>query len=157
MYYQQRARVAEVRERLPASESSGKGVPDIRHVCSVSTIVADPSCRSHVECSYDPPTPLSPTLSHSIASSRLNPLPHIFKLASTLVPLSLSIRLLVPSASPSSGAFLASDFTSPGSKNDDVLTEACAALIAEIGKMKRVGMGWEDKAAFLEFYRGKRK
>lgn len=81
----------------------------------------------------------------------------MFKLTSTLLPLTLSIRLLAPSESPSSGAFLASEFTTPGSKNDDVLVEACAALIAQIGKMKRVGLGWEDKAAFLEFYKGKRK
>ncbi len=40
---------------------------------------------------------------------------------------------------------------------EDVLSEACAALIAQIGKMKRIGMGWEDKAAFLEFYQGKKK
>lgn len=40
---------------------------------------------------------------------------------------------------------------------DNELTEACAALIAQLGKMKRVGMGWEDKAAFLELYRQKRK
>ncbi|GJE84450.1 hypothetical protein PsYK624_005260 [Phanerochaete sordida] len=106
---------------------------------------------------YDPPTALTPTLSHSIPSNMLNPLPHIFQLASTLLPLTLSIRLLAPSESPSSGAFLASEFAAPGSKNDDVLSEACAALIAQIGKMKRVGLGWEDKVAFLEFYKGKRK
>lgn len=81
----------------------------------------------------------------------------MFKLATTFVPLSLSIRLLAPSESPSSRAFLASEFTIPGGKNDDVLTEACAAIISQIGKMKRVGMGWEDKTAFLEFYKGKRK
>lgn len=42
------------------------------------------------------------------------------------------------------------------SVNEDQLAEACATLIAQIGKIKRTGMGWEDKAAFLEFYRGKR-
>ena len=100
---------------------------------------------------------MTPTLSHSIPSATLNPLSHVFKLASTLLPLTLSIRLLAPSEAPSSGAFLASEFATPGSKNDDVLSEACAALIAQIGKMKRVGLGWEDKAAFLEFYKDKRK
>lgn len=87
----------------------------------------------------------------------MNPLPHMFKLATTLVPLSLSIRLLAPSESPSSGAFLASEFATSGSEHDDMLADTCATLIAQIGKMKRVGMGWEDKAAFLEFYKGKRK
>lgn len=67
----------------------------------------------------------------------------------------MSIRLLAPSESPSSGSFLPSDFVS--GRTADVLGECCAALIAQIGKMKRVGLGWEDKAAFLEFYKGKRK
>jgi hypothetical protein len=38
----------------------------------------------------------------------------------------------------------------------DILSEACATLIAQIGKMKRTGMGWEDKVAFLDFYRSKK-
>lgn len=41
--------------------------------------------------------------------------------------------------------------------SEDLLSEACATLIAQIGKMKRTGMGWEDKAAFLDFYRVKKK
>ncbi|KAI0693790.1 hypothetical protein BC835DRAFT_1352071 [Cytidiella melzeri] len=105
---------------------------------------------------YDPPTNLSPTLSHSIASSTLNPLAHVFKLTTGLVPLTMSIRLLAPSESPSSAMFMASDFAS-GLRSDDILSECCAALIAQLGKMKRVGMGWEDKAAFMEFYKGKKK
>lgn len=105
---------------------------------------------------YDPPTPLTPTLSRSIASSTLNPLSHIFKLTTTFVPLTLSIRLLAPSESPSSGSFVVSEVITTG-KTEDMLSEACASLIAQIGKMKRVGMGWEDKAAFLEFYKAKRK
>jgi hypothetical protein len=38
----------------------------------------------------------------------------------------------------------------------DEISEACAVLMAQTAKIKRVGMGWEDKAAFLDFYR-KRK
>lgn len=45
----------------------------------------------------------------------------------------------------------------PNPNAEDVLSEACAVLIAQIGKMKRTGMGWEDKVAFLDFYRGRRK
>ncbi|KAI0082591.1 hypothetical protein K474DRAFT_1585839 [Panus rudis PR-1116 ss-1] len=105
---------------------------------------------------YDPPTSLSPTLSHSIPSSFLNPLPHIFKVTSSLVPLTLSIRLLAQSDSPSSGSFLLSDFLT-GGQYDDPLSEICAALISQIGKFKRTGMAWEDKAAFLQFYIEKRK
>jgi len=104
---------------------------------------------------YDPPTALSPTMSHSIPSNSVNPILQLFSLTTSLVPLTMSIRLLAPSESPSSGSFLASEFLTEG-KNNDYLTEACASLIAQIGKMKRVGFGWEDKAAFLEFYRSKK-
>lgn len=38
----------------------------------------------------------------------------------------------------------------------DEISEACAVLMAQASKLKRVGMGWEDKAAFLDYYR-KRK
>ncbi|KAK7695473.1 hypothetical protein QCA50_000109 [Cerrena zonata] len=104
---------------------------------------------------YDPPTNLTSSLSHSIPSS-LNPLTHIFKLSTSFVPLTLSIRLLAPAESPSSRSFLLSDFLL-GGYYDDQLSECCAALIAQIGKFKRTGMGWEDKAAFLEFYQGKKR
>ncbi|CDO68713.1 hypothetical protein BN946_scf184652.g40 [Trametes cinnabarina] len=104
---------------------------------------------------YDPPTAFAPSLSHSIPSSFLNPLPHIFKVASSLAPLTLSIRLLAPSESPSSGSFLLSEFLTGGSYPDP-LAECCAALMAQIGHVKRVGLGWEDKVAFLRLYRGKR-
>ncbi|KZS97783.1 hypothetical protein SISNIDRAFT_546835 [Sistotremastrum niveocremeum HHB9708] len=98
---------------------------------------------------YDPPTNFSPTLTLSIPSS-YNPLRHIFQLSRSF---SFSqtpfIRLLAPSESPSSGAILASEFlTSSG----DQASEACAVLISQIGKLKRVSQGWEDKISFLEFY-----
>ena len=68
----------------------------------------------------------------------------------------MSIRLLAPSESPSSGSFLASDYASNNGSND-LLSESCAALIAQIGKMKRVNMGWEDKAALVELLKEKKK
>ncbi|RDX55724.1 hypothetical protein OH76DRAFT_764849 [Lentinus brumalis] len=104
---------------------------------------------------YDPPTVFAPTLSHSIPSKFLNPLPHIFRVASSLAPLTISIRLLSPSESPSSGSFLLSEFLAGGTYPDE-LAECCAALMAQIGRVKRVGMGWEDKAAFLNLYKGKK-
>jgi hypothetical protein len=104
---------------------------------------------------YDPPTNLSPTLSHSIASQSLNPIPHLLKLTTTLPPQPISIRLLSPSESPSSQLFMVSEVASH-TNGKDVLSEACAVLIAQIGKMKRTGMGWEDKVAFLDFYRNKK-
>ena len=44
-----------------------------------------------------------------------------------------------------------------GVQTADELTEVCAALVAQLGKVKRTGMGWEDKVEFLEFYRRNRK
>ncbi|KAM5534318.1 hypothetical protein V8D89_012046 [Ganoderma adspersum] len=104
---------------------------------------------------YDPPTAFAPTPSHSIPSRFANPLPHVFELASALAPHAMSIRLLSPSESPSSGSFLLSEFLAGGTYTDE-LAECCAALMAQIGRVKRVGLGWEDKAAFLNLYKGKR-
>ncbi|ETW84557.1 hypothetical protein HETIRDRAFT_171061 [Heterobasidion irregulare TC 32-1] len=104
---------------------------------------------------YDPPTAFSPTPSHSIPTSS-NPLPHLFELATALKPLTASVRLLSMSESPSSPSFLVNEVTS-GDFGRDPLSSACGALIAQLGKLKRVGMGWEDKAAFLSFYHEKRK
>jgi len=103
---------------------------------------------------YDPPTNLSPSLSHSISSKYLSPIPHLLKLIISLPPQPLSIRLLSPSESPSSQLFVASEVVFQ-ENGQDVLSEACAMLIARIGKMKRTGMGWEDKVAFLDFYWGR--
>ena len=107
---------------------------------------------------YDPPTLYAPSLTCSIPSpSAFHPLPHIFKVACSLSPSlyqSLSLRLLTPAESPSSGSFLASDVLTEGGHNDE-LAAACAALIAQLGKMRITGQGWEDKIAFLEFYQGK--
>ncbi|KZP32857.1 hypothetical protein FIBSPDRAFT_774026 [Athelia psychrophila] len=106
---------------------------------------------------YDPPTNMLPTLSHSIPSSLLNPFPHLLNLASALPPHPISIRLLNASEGPSSPTFVLSEVVSGMNMGQDVLSETCATLIALIGKMKRTGMGWEDKVAFLDFYQGKRK
>ncbi|KAG1755801.1 hypothetical protein EDB19DRAFT_1892004 [Suillus lakei] len=80
-----------------------------------------------------PPTPSQPSLSHSVPDTILNPLRHLFQICTCLSPQSISIRQLPLSESPSSQLF-----------------------IARMGKMKRVGFGWEDKYAFLDFYRGRR-
>ncbi|KAF7355227.1 hypothetical protein MSAN_01438600 [Mycena sanguinolenta] len=104
---------------------------------------------------YDPPTRFAATLAHSIPTA-LNPLSHVFSVATSLAPQAVSIRLLAPSESPGSQVFLASEALS-GNETDQ-LAGACAALIAQIGKMKRTGMGWEDKVSFLQFFhlKGKR-
>jgi hypothetical protein len=105
---------------------------------------------------YDPPTAFTPSLAHSIPSNFLNPLVHLFSLAASPSPLSISIRLLSLSDSPSSQLFMANEYVS-GSPGEDQLTETCVALIAQIGKLKQTGMGWEDKASLLEFYWGKKR
>ncbi|KAF9247206.1 hypothetical protein BU15DRAFT_84744 [Melanogaster broomeanus] len=74
---------------------------------------------------------------------------------SALGPQSMSVRMLPLSESPSSQLFMVSEIVPDPAV--DVLSEACAVLIARIGRMKRVGFGWEDKLAFLDFYRGGRK
>lgn len=103
---------------------------------------------------YDPPKALAPTLSHSLPSNLLNPLSHLFSIATSLVLAQITIRLLAPSESPGSQLFMASEILSDYI-GDDQLSEACAILIAQMGKMKRIGMGWEDKSLFLDFYKSK--
>jgi hypothetical protein len=68
----------------------------------------------------------------------------------------MSIRLLKPSESPGSQLFISSDILSDYT-GEDQLSETCAVLIAHLGKLKRTGMGWEEKSSFLEFYNGKSK
>ncbi|KAJ7699989.1 hypothetical protein B0H17DRAFT_1158026 [Mycena rosella] len=104
---------------------------------------------------YDPPTRFAATLAHTIPTS-LNPLSHVFSVATSLAPQAVSIRLLAPSESPSSQLFLASEVLT-GSNQADPLADACAALIAQIGKTKRTGMGWEDKLSFLDLFHTKKK
>lgn len=118
--------------------------------------------KMYIMCArYDPPTSTVPSPTHSIPSqstSLPNPIPHLLTLlfAPSLAQ-SLSIRLLAPSDSPSSGSFMASEVILDGGVAPaDEISEACAVLMAQASKLKRVGMGWEDKVAFLDYYR-KRK
>lgn len=106
---------------------------------------------------YGPATSMTPTPTLSIPSPYLNPLPHLFSLASSIVPPTISIHLLAPSESPSSPLFIVSEFVTDSTPHDDQLTEVSAALISKLGKMKRTAMGWEDKASFLDFYWNKRR
>ncbi|KAF4574875.1 hypothetical protein EYR40_005387 [Pleurotus pulmonarius] len=103
---------------------------------------------------YDPPTDFTPTLSRPISSS-FNPLGHLFALTTSFAPLSISIRLLEPADSISSQLFMVSEVV-PDASKEDVFVSSCAALIAQLGKMKRTGLGWEDKASFFEFYQARK-
>jgi len=103
---------------------------------------------------YESPSALAPSATHCIPSI-FNPLPHMFELATALKPLTLQIRVLVSPESPSSPLFLTSEVIS--GDVEDQLAEASAALISQLGKLRRTNVGWEDKAAFLEFYHTKSK
>ncbi|KAF8211208.1 hypothetical protein K438DRAFT_1663624 [Mycena galopus ATCC 62051] len=103
---------------------------------------------------YDPPTRFAATIAHSIPTA-LNPLSHVFSVAASLAPQAVSIRLLAPSESPGSQLFLTSEVLT-GNETDQ-LADACGVLIAQIGKMKRTGMGWEDKTSFLQLFHLKKR
>jgi hypothetical protein len=81
----------------------------------------------------------------------------VFTVARSLALLPMSVRLLPPSEGPSAPTFLASDVLPVGAVAAPSVADACSALVAQIGKIKRVAAGWEDKVAFLEFYGSKRK
>ncbi|KAF8558875.1 hypothetical protein OG21DRAFT_1432625 [Imleria badia] len=113
-------------------------------------------CNVFIMCTrYNPPTIFQPSLTHSIPSSTFNPLYHLFSVASVLSPQTMSVRMLPLSESPSSQLFVVSEVVPDLAV--DTLSEVCAVLIARIGKMKRIGFGWEDKVSFLDLYSGRRK
>ncbi|KAH9977975.1 hypothetical protein BGW80DRAFT_1165715 [Lactifluus volemus] len=102
---------------------------------------------------YDPPAAMSPTLSHSIPST-LNPLFHVFSLATSPNPLTMSIRLLPTTESPSSPSFMTSEVVL-GDVGADILSTACEDLISQLGKLKKMSLRWEDKVFFLKLFREK--
>ncbi|KAF8450409.1 hypothetical protein L210DRAFT_3437783 [Boletus edulis BED1] len=113
-------------------------------------------CNVFIMCTrYNPPTIFQPSLTHSIPSSALNPLYHLFTIAGALSPQSMAVRMLPLSESPSSQLFVVSEVVPD--LVVDTLSEVCAILIARIGKMKRIGLGWEDKVSFLDLFSGRRK
>ncbi len=68
----------------------------------------------------------------------------------------MSIRLLPPAESPSSPLFMASEVVS-GDVGGDTLSAACAGLISQLGKLKKMSLSWEDKVSFLSLYREKQQ
>ena len=66
----------------------------------------------------------------------------------------ISIRLLPPSESPSAAMFVLSDVVS--GNGQDMLREACEALVAGLGKLKRTQLGWEEKSGLMDLHYGKR-
>lgn len=68
------------------------------------------------------------------------------------------MRLLPFSESPNTPGVLLNEII-PAHRvgESDAIEEACATLIAGLGRIKRVGAGWEDKVAFLKFYTSKKR
>jgi hypothetical protein len=44
-----------------------------------------------------------------------------------------------------------------GGKGNETLSQCLAVLLLQIGRAKQIGMGWEDKEAFLQFWLEKNK
>ena len=154
MHHQQWPWPPEILRYLQGSPSPCQGIQSVRHVCPVRKACAlSFELDGQTVFRYDPPTGLSPTLSHSIPSP-LNPLLHVFSLARSLQALTMSVRLLPPAESPSSPSFMASEVM-PKDVGDDILTSACSSLISQLGKLKEMNLSWEDKVLFLKLYREK--
>jgi hypothetical protein len=68
----------------------------------------------------------------------------------------MSVRLLPPAESPGSPLFLPSETVS-GDVGEDTLSAACASLISQLGKLKKMSLSWEDKVPFLRLYREKQR
>ncbi|KAK8864715.1 hypothetical protein IAR55_001969 [Kwoniella newhampshirensis] len=110
---------------------------------------------------HSPPTPFAPSATCALPT----PFKHlIFSTLYTPQPApsrSLYVRTLHPSAAPSSPSFLPSEILinapggldAAGKDHKAVWREACATVLAETGRVRRVkGMGWVEKKAFLEYW-----
>lgn len=80
------------------------------------------------------------------------------------LPRASAIRTLHPSMSPSSPSFMPSEILAaqPGglssAKDSTAWRDACAVVLAETGRVRRVpGMGWVEKASFLDYYARSRR
>ncbi|KAG8820393.1 hypothetical protein FRC17_010169, partial [Serendipita sp. 399] len=131
--------------------SNGRGLLRFADVFDPSISVPVKGFNVFIMCTrFDSPTHWQPSPTCSIPSSLPIPLPQplIHILTIPLEPSRLTIRLLPPSESPSTGTFLQSDILAAGGMKA-TLTEACAVLVSQLGKLKRTGQGWEEKTSFL--------
>lgn len=154
----QRAISQEMMKGSYGSSSSGGSISP-----ATSTSIEHPADIT----SHSPPSPSSTSATAPLPLSRNS---HILSLLSTTSPIqsrSLHIRTLHPSHSPSSPSFLPSEilsatpggFDGMGKEGGGAWREAIAVTLAELGRVRRVrGMGWVEKAAFLDYYdkRGRR-
>ncbi|KAM0793094.1 hypothetical protein ACM66B_000575 [Microbotryomycetes sp. NB124-2] len=123
--------------------SNNRGLLKFGNFASPSSVKARPVRTFLVAFKYPPPTRITPTATYPIPSS--TPLPHMFALACSPAPVSLTIRRLHPSESPKLS-------TSNRKEDWDAVAEALAAL----GRFKRInGIDFSSKQAFLEYRKGR--
>lgn len=104
---------------------------------------------------HEPPSCLTASTTLSVPNTVANPLRHVWALASSMsFAKGFQVRLLDPAESPTAAGYTA-DRTAGGAGNgEDALVEAVAALISALSRLRRTGLGWEDKEVFAELMRG---
>ncbi|KAH8919653.1 hypothetical protein BT69DRAFT_1352963 [Atractiella rhizophila] len=89
---------------------------------------------------HPPPSPLLSSVTQPVPTT-LNPLLHLFRVCSSPLPRSLLVKV---SATPLEASLVGKDEM-----------RMAETKMSEMAKLKRcVGMGWEEKKAFLELYLG---
>ena len=107
----------------------------------------------YVSLRVDPPTPFADTSSLSIPQwGSFNPLFHIFKISSCLIPRNITIRLLDASESPATSIDKSRE---QQSIDNESLSDMLSILISSLTKLKRTGLSYVDKAAFLRLFQKK--
>lgn len=125
--------------KVTGSLRMGKGQPDL-FIMSIK---------------HDPPTSLTSTSTHSVPAALLNPLPHIWSLASSMsFAKSIQVRQLDPAESPTSPNHTADPAAGNVRPGEDALAEAVGGLISSLSRLRRTGLGWEDKEVFLHLVQG---
>lgn len=131
--------------RVTGALRMGKGQPNM-YIMSVKHDV--PTGRGMLSATT------STTL--SVPSSSLNPLPHLLQLCCDMTfTRGIQVRLLDPEESPTSPNYQADSAAgSAAARGNDALGEAVGSLISNMARLRRTGLGWQDKEAFLQMYSG---
>ncbi|CAO1618263.1 unnamed protein product [Sympodiomycopsis kandeliae] len=108
---------------------------------------------------HEPPSTINTSTTYSTPSSRLNPLSHLWQLCSSLsFSKGFTVRLLDPTESPTSSNYTADANAAIAAKGaEDALAEAVGNLISGLSRLRRTGLGWQDKEVFLELFKGAKK
>ncbi|ORX35559.1 hypothetical protein BD324DRAFT_652110 [Kockovaella imperatae] len=111
---------------------------------------------------HSAPTTFAPTATCSLPQPLYHLLTSLLFTPSPFPSRSLLVRTLHPSASPSSPSFLPSEVLALGQGPSlkygrGAWREAIEIVLAETGKIRRVRLGWVEKAELIAFWRGKRR